>query len=126
MSVQKSTPPALFSDNLFNTTLFPQTTAAGGNKQAQYANTSINGIDWTYADPEDQTKFINNLNAEIGRVIYGDAKAFDCLVDNMSYPVRYVVMHATAQTPSQAAHQLIVSARNVSSYTNTDWRSPPY
>jgi hypothetical protein len=124
MSIQDSSPPALFSDNLFNTTLFPQVTVAGANKKTEYANTSINGIDWPYSDPELQQAFINNLNSEIGRVIYGNSSGFNCLVDVISYPVRYVVMHSTGSQNAKA-HELIVFSPTVTTYIDTDWRIPP-
>lgn len=130
MALNPST-PGLYSDNLFNTTLFPQTTPAprSGNKKAQYANTSVNGTSWIYDDPEDAGQFIVNLNAALGSLIYGNAAAFSCLQDNVSYPVRYVVMHNSAapnpNPQAAAAHQLIVTAPGVYTYITTDWRIPP-
>lgn len=120
--------PALFSDNLFNTSILPSTTTnPGGNKKNPLAN--FNGTNWSYTETGDDDKgsFIFGVNTTIGALCYsGTPGKWDCLFDSGVYPCRYVVMHSVGGAEQNSiAHQLIVTAPGVSTFLTTDWRSPP-
>ena len=124
MSVYPSQPyaAAIFADCLFNTALLPASINGGANPLQITGST--NGANWVYADPENETTFINNVNQFFSNVAYGTASGYLATGANAAVkPCRYVVMHRTNQNPSQGAHQLLVDGAGNYTFITSTWTS---
>jgi len=120
---QSGVTPSLYADCIWNTTLLPASINAGANPKLA-VSASVNGITYNFVDPENEAQFISNLNLTMSLTFYGTASGYTCTGANASVkPCRYVVMHATAQVPSQGAHQLLVDAAGNATFINTTWTS---
>jgi hypothetical protein len=121
---QSGATPSLFADCIWNTSLLPASINGGANAKLG-VSASVNGILYTFIDPENQETFVNNVNVLMSVTFYGAASGYQCTGANASVkPCRYVVMHATGQNPSQAAHQLLVDANGNATYIDTTWTAP--
>jgi hypothetical protein len=122
---QSGATPSLFADPIWNTSLLPASINGGANPKLA-VSASVNGILYNFTDPENEAQFVSNVNVLMSLTFYGAASGYQCTGPTASVkPCRYVVMHATNQVPSQAAHQLLVDAAGNATYIDTTWTSVP-
>jgi hypothetical protein len=120
---QSGVTPSLYADCIWNTTLLPASINSGANPKLA-VSASVNGIQYNFVDPENESQFIANINLIMSLTFYGAGSGYSCTGAAAAVkPCRYVVMHATAQTPSQGAHQLLVDADGNATFINTTWTS---
>lgn len=122
---QSGATPSLYADCIYTTSRLPASINSGANPKLGGISASVNGISYGFADPENEATFISNLNLTMSITFYGTASGFLVTGANKSVAgaCRYVVMHSNAQSPPQAAHQLLVNADGTYTFITTNWTS---
>lgn len=124
---QSGTTPSLYADCIWKTSLLPASIVSptDGPKNKNNVSASVNGIVYSYTDPENQAKFIINVNNLMSVTFYGAVDGYYCVNSGVNSatvkPCRYVVMHDPLQSPPQGAHQLLVDADGNGTYIDTTW-----
>jgi hypothetical protein len=120
---QSGVTPSLYADCIFLTSLLPASINAGANPKLA-VSASVNGIAYNFVDPENDAQIVTNINTIMSLNFYGAGSGYLCTGANASVkPCRYVIMHSTAQVPSQGAHQLLVDDAGNATFITTNWTS---